>query len=172
MFKRRASLSGVVGHVGPATLTVRGREIETFSRAVGRNRIALLATHPLKPGARVAFSVQLDGGTVTGRGKVERVHSEQQWSGKPETWLVIAVERLDGESTGRLVRMLYHKRYVEYVAAHPEARLRRPAPPPRPTEVPETPAPSPEPARTRTGRKRPSVGRYAAHEDHKRWRMR
>jgi hypothetical protein len=172
----RTSLPGVVEHVSPATLQLADRRVETFSRGIGRNRVALLAAEPLEPGEHVDFSVNVDGGVISGRGVVERLHAEDTWAGEPETWLVIDVERLDDGCTGRLVRKLYRERYVEFAEEHPELRLHRPAAPPRPTEPPgELPLgerpPPPAPSEPKK-RKRPSVARYEAPRTGDRWKAR
>ena len=170
----RPSLPGVVGHVGPATLQLADRRVETFSRGIGRNRMAVLAGEPLELGERVDFSVAVDGGLISGHGVVERLHSEEAWAGESETWLVIDVERLDDGSTGLLVRTLYRERYVEYAAEHPELRLPRPAPPTRPTEPPgEAALGERQPAQGEPKkRKRPSVARYEAPRTGDRWKVR
>jgi hypothetical protein len=171
----RTSLPGVLEHVGPAALQLADRRIETFSRGIGRNRMAVLATETLELGEHVDFSVTVDGGIISGHGVVERLHTEDAWSSEVETWLVIDVERLDDGSTGRLVRKLYRERYVEFAEAHPELRLHRPAAPPRPTEpqgerpLGERPPAAPsEPKK----RKRPSVARYEAPRIGDRWKVR
>jgi hypothetical protein len=171
----RTRLPGVLEHVAPATLQLADRTVETFSRGIGRNRMAVLADDSPELGKHVDFSVTVDGGIISGHGVVERLHTEDAWAGESETWLVIDVERLDDGCTGRLVRKLYRERYVEFAEAHPELRLPPPAEPPRPTEPPgELPLgerPSAEPGEPKK-RKRPSVARYDAPRTGDRWKVR
>jgi hypothetical protein len=140
-------VGGIDDHVGPARLRVGSApELETFSRGIGRNRVALLVTDAPALGDRVRFEVEVDGGTVKGAGHVERVHAEGG-----ELWAVIDFEEVQPTGIAHLVRTLFRSRGAPAVRpAHYEVPDRRP------------PKVWPEPDKPTTRRKRPQVTRWEA----------
>ena len=149
-------VGGIDDHVGPARLSVGSADpVETFSRGIGRNRVALVVREAPTPGDRVRFEVVVDGGTVKGVGHVERVHVEGD-----EQWAVIDFEEVQPTGIAHLVRALF--------------RSRVPAPPPRPAhyQVPDRrPAKvAQEPEQPKPARKRPQVTRWEAPGGMDRWK--
>ena len=148
-------VGGIDDHVGPARLRVGSApEVETFSRGIGRNRVALLVQEAPTLGEKVRFEVEVDGGTVKGVGHVDRVHVEGD-----EQWAVIDFEEVQPTGIAHLVRTLFRS---------------RPAAPVRPQhyEVPDRRPPKvwPEPEKPKTGRKRPQVTRWEAPGATERWK--
>jgi hypothetical protein len=141
-------IGGIDDHVGPARMRVGEQPaVETFSRGIGRNRVALLVETDLELGQRVRFEVEVEGGTVSGAGHVERVHVQSD-----ERWAVIDFEEVEPTGVAHLVRTLF--------------RVRTPQPTNRPAHytVPDKRPPRewPEPPKKTTGRKRPQVTRWEA----------
>ena len=157
------AFSGVVPHIAPARLIAAdGTETATFSRGLGRNRVALLVEGAPEIGSLLRFSVLVDGGSVEGEGRVERLHTALRVGGE-ERWVVIDVDRLDPGSQSRLLRILYAVRLEEHAAAEKREQSLPPAPPPRRRD----PSPPEAPKRPR-----PKVARYEAPEVPQRWRVR
>jgi hypothetical protein len=157
------AVPGVVPHVAPARLIAPdGTETPTFSRGLGRNRVALLVEGAPALGSLVRFSVLVDGGTVDGEGRVERLHTAMRVGGE-ERWVVIDVDRLDAGSQSRLLRVLYVVRLEEYATSADQERELPPPPPPKRRDPPPADAPK---------RPRPKVSRYEAPEVPQRWRVR
>src|SRR3954466_4192669 len=99
-------VGGIDDHVGPARMRIGEQPaVETFSRGIGRNRVALLVDGELELGERVRFEVEVVGGTVTGAGHVERVHVEGD-----ERWAVIDFEEVEPTGVAHLVRTLFGMR--------------------------------------------------------------
>src|SRR4051812_9689684 len=149
-------VGGIDDHVGPARMRVGEQPaVETFSRGIGRNRVALVVERDLDLGERVRFEVEVEGGKVVGAGHVERVHVEGD-----ERWAVIDFEEVEPTGLAHLVRTLF--------------RVRPPVTPARPVHyaVPDKRPPRewPEQPRKTTGRKRPQVSRWEAPGATERWK--
>ena len=165
-------VAGLIPHVATGSVVRRdGTPIETFSRGIGRNRVAFLVKEPLPLGEPVEFAASIDGGELAGSGRVERIHVSEPIDGVEELWVVIDIENLERGSARRLLRALFRDRYIEYAQANPQLRL-----PPAQTLTQARRGEEPEPwggaAKPPGNRKRPKVGRYAAPEVGERWRVR
>jgi hypothetical protein len=171
-----SSLPGVIPHVGVATLVrADGGTQITLCRALGRNRVALVAKRALPLGEEVRFEIDVEGGLVSGSGRVERMHEGATIDGAAEPWVVIDVEEMDRGSVPRLLRLIFRDSYLEYTSARPELRM------PKPMTIDETReslrSPPPwrkvTPAEAKAAKpKRPRIARYAEPEPSDRWKLR
>ena len=170
-----SSLPGVIPHVGVATLVrADGSTQITLCRALGRNRVALVAKRDLPIGEEVHFEIDVDGGMVRGAGRVERMHPGTTIDGSPEPWVVVDIDELERGSVPRLLRLIFRDNYLEYSASRPELRLPKPLTVSETRERLRTPPPwSEKPASADDKpKKRPHVGRYAEPDVSDRWRLR
>ncbi len=171
-----SSLPGVIPHVGVATLVrVDGSTQMTMCRALGRNRVALVSKRAVPVGEEVRFEIDVEGGLVSGTGRVERMHEGATIDGAPEPWVVIDVEAMERGSVPRLLRLIFRDSYLQYAASRPELRLPKPLTVDETRERLRTPPPWRQKPKTDGGDKpkgRPRVGRYAEPEPSDRWRLR
>jgi hypothetical protein len=169
-----SSLPGVVPHVGVATLIRAGGANQiTLCRALGRNRVALVAKRNLPVGEEVRFEIDVEGGLVSGSGRVERMHEGATIDGVPEPWVVIDVEEMDRGSVPRLLRLIFRDHYLEYTSARPELRMPKPMTIDETRESLRTPPPWRKPVEAvKEKPKRPRIERYAEPETSDRWKLR
>jgi hypothetical protein len=172
-----SSLPGVIPHVGVASLVrADGTTQLTLCRALGRNRVALVAKRDLPVGEEVHFEIDVEGGMVRGTGRVERMHGGTTIDGMAEPWVVVDIDGMERGSVPRLLRLIFRDSYLEYAASRPELRLPKPltvdetrenlrTPPPW-REKPKSPSDKP------ASKSRPRVGRYAEPDTSDRWRLR
>jgi hypothetical protein len=170
-----SSLPGVIPHVGVATIVrADGTTQVTLCRALGRNRVAMVAKRDIPVGEEVHFEIDVEGGMVRGAGRVERMHAGTTIDGLDEPWVVVDVEEMERGSVPRLLRLIFRDHYLEYAASRPDLRLPKPltvdetrerlrTPPPW-REKPKAPGDKPK--------HRPRVGRYAEPDVSDRWRLR
>jgi hypothetical protein len=171
-----SSLPGVIPHVGVATL-VRADGVNqiTLCRALGRNRVALVAKRGLPVGEEVRFEIDIEGGLVAGTGRVERMHEGTTIDGTPEPWVVIDVEEMERGSVPRLLRLIFRDSYLAYTGARPELRMPKPMTIEQTRESLRTPPPWRKQAETAVAAKpkaRPRIERYAEPEVGDRWKVR
>jgi hypothetical protein len=171
-----SSLPGVIPHVAVATLVrADGSRQMTLCRALGRNRVALVAKRDLPVGEEVQFEIDVEGGLVRGSGRIERMHAGTTIDGSSEPWVVVDIDEMERGSVPRLLRLIFRDSYLEYAASRPELRLPKPltidetrerlrTPPPW-REKPTSPDDKPKGGR-------PRVGRYAEPDTSDRWRLR
>ncbi|MDX6618546.1 MAG: hypothetical protein QOK36_932 [Gaiellales bacterium] len=171
-----SSLPGVIPHVGVATLVrADGTTQLTLCRALGRNRVAMVAKRDLPVGEEVHFEIDVEGGMVRGTGRVERMHAGTTIDGSAEPWVVVDIDEMERGSVPRLLRLIFRDSYLEYAASRPELQLPKPltvdetrerlrTPPPW-REKPKSPGEKPKPSR-------PRIGRYAEPDTSDRWRLR
>jgi hypothetical protein len=169
-----SSLPGVIPHVGVATLVrADGAHQITLCRALGRNRVALVAKRDLPVGEEVRFEIDVEGGPVAGSGRVERMHEGTTIDGTPEPWVVIDVEEMDRGSVPRLLRLIFRDSYMQYTSARPELRMPKPMTIDETRESLRTPPPWRTPVEAKASKpKRPRIGRYAEPETSDRWKLR
>jgi hypothetical protein len=169
-----SSLPGVIPHVGVATL-IRGDGAHqvTLCRALGRNRVALVAKRDIPVGEEVRFEIDVEGGLVAGSGRVERMHDGATIDGAAEPWVVIDVEEMDRGSVPRLLRLIFRDSYLEYTSARPELRMPKPMTIVETRESLRTPPPWRTPVEAKAKPpKRPRIDRYAEPETSDRWKLR
>jgi hypothetical protein len=170
-----SSLPGVIPHVGVATLVrADGSNQVTLCRALGRNRVALVAKRDLPIGEEVHFEIDVEGGMVRGTGRVERMHPGMTIDGAPEPWVVVDIDEMERGSVPRLLRLIFRDSYLEYASSRPELRLPKPLTVGETRERLRTPPPWREKPKSVDDKpkKRPHVGRYAEPETGDRWRLR
>jgi hypothetical protein len=171
-----SSLPGVIPHVSVATLVrADGTTQLTLCRALGRNRVALVAKRDLPVGEEVHFEIDVEGGMVRGTGRVERMHAGTTIDGSAEPWVVIDIDEMERGSVPRLLRLIFRDSYLEYTAARPELRLPKPLTVDETRERLRTPPPwreKPKSAGEKPKPTRPRVGRYAEPDTSDRWRLR
>src|ERR1700709_2225029 len=98
-----SSLPGVIPHVGVASLVrADGTTQLTLCRALGRNRVALVAKRDLPVGEEVHFEIGVGGGMVRGSGRVERMHAGATIDGLAEPWVVVDIDEMERGSVPRL----------------------------------------------------------------------
>jgi len=171
-----SSLPGVIAHVAVATLVrADGSTQMTLCRGLGRNRVALVAKRDIPVGEEVHFEIDVEGGLVSGTGRVERMHAGTTIDGASEPWVVIDVEEMERGSVPRLLRLIFRDSYLEYASSRPELRLPRPLTVDETRERLRTPPPwreKPQNPGEKPTKSRPRVGRYAEPETSDRWRLR
>jgi hypothetical protein len=173
-----SSLPGVIPHVGVASLVrADGTTQLTLCRALGRNRVALVAKRDLPVGEEVHFEIDVEGGMVRGTGRVERMHGGTTIDGTVEPWVVVDIDEMERGSVPRLLRLIFRDSYLEYAASRPELRLPKPLTVDETRERLRTPPPWREAPKTPGGKSdkpkgRPRVGRYAEPDTADRWRLR
>jgi hypothetical protein len=163
-------VGGIDRHVAVARLRpASGGVVETFTRGIGRNRVAVLARTPMALGEQVRFELSIGGGTVGGVGQVERMHVQPVPGGEPEVWAVIDFQEVEPTGEAQLVRALFRSGYAQTALNDRMAARRNMGAPDdlRPTRTGIKPAEPDAPKR-----KRPQVGRYAPPESGSRWRVR
>jgi hypothetical protein len=113
-----SSLPGVIPHVAVASLVrADGNTQVTLCRALGRNRVALVAKRDLPVGEEVQFEIDVEGGMVRGSGRVERMHAGTTIDGSAEPWVVVDIEEMERGSVPRLLRLIFRDHYLDYTAA-------------------------------------------------------
>jgi hypothetical protein len=172
-----SSLPGVIPHVGVATIVrADGTTQMTLCRALGRNRVALVAKRDIPVGEEVRFEIDVEGGMVRGSGRVERMHAGTTIDGSAEPWVVVDVDEMERGSVPRLLRLIFRDSYLEYAASRPELRLPKPLTVDETREQLRTPPPwrgAQRDAEERaTPKPRPRIGRYAEPDVSDRWRLR
>ena len=172
-------VAGIVPHLGLARLQVDGAaQVQSFSRGVGRNRVAILVDAAVPLGASVRFGVDVEDGEMAGTGTVERLHNHVTLDGSDEVWAVIDVKQLEPGGARRLLRVLFRERYGDYVEVHGD-RIPRPVNSAATGPIPKAGRPSLRDAGGGSGKapvdgkpKRPRVGRYGVNEEGPRTRTR
>ena len=170
-----SSLPGVIPHVGVATLVrADGTTQLTLCRALGRNRVAMVAKRDVPVGEEVHFEIDVEGGMVRGTGRVERMHTGATIDGLDEPWVVVDIEEMERGSVPRLLRLIFRDHYLEYAASRPDLRLPKPLTVDETRERLRTPPPWREKPKSPTEKPkhRPRVGRYAEPDVSDRWRLR
>jgi hypothetical protein len=154
---------GLAPYLGPARVVLAsGQQLQTFTRGLGRNRVALLVDEAVREGDEVVFELTVDGVQVTGQGRVERLH---QGAGASETWAVVDFLRLGNGAEPRIARRLLLDAAEGEHAEPSRPRVREDEAFGGRKPVPTEAAPQPV-------RRRPKVERYAAPEAPNRWRVR
>jgi hypothetical protein len=168
-----SSLPGVIPHVGVATLVrADGTTQLTLCRALGRNRVALVAKRDLPVGEEVHFEIDVDGGMVRGTGRVERMHQGATIDGSDEPWVVVDIDEMERGSVPRLLRLIFRDSYLEYAASRPELRLPKPLTIDETRERLRTPPPWKSSSDRPPSKGRPRIARYAEPDTSDRWRLR
>src|ERR1700709_2895748 len=91
-----SSLPGVIPHVGVATLVrADGTTQLTLCRALGRNRVALVAKRDLPVGEEEHFEIDVEGGMVRGTGRVERMHAGTTIDASADQWGAVDIEGVE-----------------------------------------------------------------------------
>jgi hypothetical protein len=167
-----SSLPGVIPHVAVASLVrADGSTQVTLCRALGRNRVALVARRDLPVGEAVQFEIDVEGGMVRGAGRVERMHAGTTIDGSAEPWVVVDIDQMERGSVPRLLRLIFRDSYLEYAASRPELRLPRPLTVEETREQLRTPPPWRETPKDKP-KARPRIARYAEPDTSDRWRLR
>ncbi len=158
-----SSLPGVIPHVGVATLVrADGTTQLTLCRALGRNRVALVAKRDLPVGEEVHFEIDVEGGMVRGTGRVERMHvgTHDRRHGRA---LGRRRHRRDGAGLGAAPPAPdLPRHYLEYASSRPELRLPKPLTVEETRESLRTPPPWREPPKSRVATSRSTARASAA----------